>query len=758
MADWNLRKIPQQGTERLLKEARGYSIAVAGVALCALLQWALSSVLADTAQYMLFIPAVMLAAVVGGVGPGLFSIGLGVVTAGVLFVGPHGGLPLLGHPDDIIRLAVFLVVGSFISLLAGSAQAARHDAQQQAQRLAGILESAMDAIVTVDEHQKVVQFNPAAERTFHCLAGEALGSSIERFIPQPFGCTGYEGQRGAVPKEARAPTAHQLCSLTAVRADGESFPIEASISQLRIQGHRLFTFIVRDVTERQRAEAELRSSEEQFRAFFDNAGVGTAQLNSEARFMRMNDRYCEITGFSREELMGMSPTELSHPDDRLRDTEYLERFLRGDIEVYDVEKRYVRKDGQVIWVHVTGGRNVTGSMRTAVLIEDITARKQAQDELEEARRKAEEASRAKDHFLAVLSHELRTPLTPVLAGIALLQKGHTPPGAVPGRLELIRRNVELESRLIDDLLDLTRIVRGKLELYKRHVELCTIIDRAVEVCHADMEARGLHFGMDLGTGCYVIDADAARLQQVFWNLLKNAIKFTPHGGCVGVNCRPDRASVVVEVKDSGIGIDPSALGRIFHAFAQAERSITRQFGGLGLGLTISRALVEAHGGTIEAYSQGQGKGSTFKVRLPLVSTETTGITGSGASASETAQLAHRSLRILLVEDHGDTVEMMTRVLELHGHKVQSAGDVAAGLEAALQGTCDLLLSDLGLPDRSGLDLMQELRSRGSKLPAIALSGYGQERDIEQSRAAGFNAHLVKPVDIDRLLETIDKFA
>ena len=261
----------------------------------------------------------------------------------------------------------------------------------------------------------------------------------------------------------------------------------------------------------------------------------------------------------------------------------------------------------------------------ATVSRNITERKRAERELEAARDSAEQAKAvaeqanlAKDHFLAVLSHELRTPLTPVVMGISMLQDRPDLDAKVREMLEMVRRNVEMEARLIDDLLDVSRIARGKIELTRSPVELCTVIHRAVEVCRPDIEARGLHFGVDLGpTAPYWIEADVSRLQQVFWNLLKNAIKFTPHGGCVGIRCRPNEEHVVVEVNDSGIGIEPEALPRIFNAFEQAERSITRQFGGLGLGLAISKALVELHGGRIEVHSNGRDKGATFRVRLPL---------------------------------------------------------------------------------------------------------------------------------------------
>jgi DNA-binding response OmpR family regulator len=374
---------------------------------------------------------------------------------------------------------------------------------------------------------------------------------------------------------------------------------------------------------------------------------------------------------------------------------------------------------------------------------------------ERAKAAAEEANRAKDHFLAVLSHELRTPLTPVLAAVTLLKREQLPERAHE-RLDLIRRNVELQSRLIDDLLDVTRIVRGKVELDRRQIDLFTILERAAEVCRPDLDARRLEFGIDYGPHRYTLEADAARLQQVFWNLLKNAIKFTPLGGCVGLRCRSESGQVAVEVNDSGIGIEPGAIGRIFDAFAQAELSITRQFGGLGLGLAISKALVEMHGGTITARSDGVNKGATFTVRLPVVSA---GAATEPAAEPPAADVqAGRKLSILLVEDHGDTAETMVSLLEIFGHQVQRAGDVAAALNIAARGDFDLLISDLGLPDGSGLDLMRKLRSRGLLWPAIALSGYGQEKDLEQSRSAGFQVHLVKPVDISRLMEVIDGVA
>jgi PAS domain S-box-containing protein len=413
----------------------------------------------------------------------------------------------------------------------------------------------------------------------------------------------------------------------------------------------------------------------------------------------------------------------------------------------------IAKDGRETPIDDSGApiRAPDGTVHGVVLVfRDFTEQKRAEQNLQAAKAVAEAANTAKDQFLAVLSHELRTPLTPVLATVSALRESDGLDGETRDDLEMVHRNVELEARLIDDLLDVTRIAQGKVELRMQDTELGEVIRRAVEVCQPDIEARRLEFGVDIGADApYPIHADPTRLQQVFWNLLKNAVKFTAHGGCVGIRCRRDGEYVVAEVNDSGVGIAPDALPRLFKPFEQGERGITRQFGGLGLGLTISKAMVEQHGGTICAHSDGPGKGATFRLRLPLLRAAVAE-PQLATTSSAAAQAAAQPLRILLVEDHGDTARVMKRLLGASGHEVQTAGDVVTALEVVEREPLDLLISDLGLPDGSGVELMRELRRRGRTLPGIALSGYGQEQDIQQSREAGFAAHLTKPVNFPQL--------
>jgi signal transduction histidine kinase/CheY-like chemotaxis protein len=387
-------------------------------------------------------------------------------------------------------------------------------------------------------------------------------------------------------------------------------------------------------------------------------------------------------------------------------------------------------------------------------------------------REVRAANDAKDQFLATLSHELRTPLTPVLALVAGLQEDERARG-LRRELDVIRRNVELEARLIDDLLDLTRIARGKLELSFGPADARQVLMHALQTCARDLSSGRLMLSTVLAADDHGVLADGPRLTQVFWNLVRNAIKFTSAGGSVRVRswneAAPKRADgmgwLAVEVADTGIGIEPEVLPRIFDAFEQGQRSITRRFGGLGLGLAISKAILELHGGSLTAASEGHGRGSAFTVRLPLAA-EAARAAGRMEFLARPAMGAvgllddlerPSSWRILLVEDHEDTAEAMADLLGVRGHQVTVARSLAEARAAAAESTFDLLVSDLGLPDGSGNELMREFSARYG-LRGIALSGYGMEEDLRKSREAGFKRHLIKPVSPQALEAAIQQVA
>src|SRR2546430_3269586 len=350
---------------------------------------------------------------------------------------------------------------------------------------------------------------------------------------------------------------------------------------------------------------------------------------------------------------------------------------------------------------------------------------------------------AKDQFLAMLSHELRTPLTPVLASAIALENEQALPENIQESTQIIRRNVELEARLIDDLLDLTRISRGKVQLNFDVVDAHTLLQNALEICQADIDRKHLALRLDFAAHKVHLQADPARLQQIFWNLIKNAVKFTPEGGQICVSTSNDAGDQLhVKIVDTGFGIEPESLPKIFDAFEQAGWT---QFGGLGLGLAISKTLVDAHKGTITAESAGRSKGATFTLIFPTC--EKADARTAPAVSPTTPQ--RQTMRILLVEDHEDTNRSLTRLLRRRGHYVQSASTVQSALDLSKKEEFDVLISDLGLPDGSGIDLMQTLNS-GRPLLGIALTGFGMEGDIRKSHDAGFKHHLVKPIDLNKL--------
>jgi signal transduction histidine kinase len=366
---------------------------------------------------------------------------------------------------------------------------------------------------------------------------------------------------------------------------------------------------------------------------------------------------------------------------------------------------------------------------------------------------AETANRAKDHFLAVLSHELRTPITPVLMSALRLGQDPELPERLRDETERIRRNAELQAKLIDDLLDLTRVSQGRVQLHFEAVDIHVLVQQAVQVfCASNIQRKRLQCGFKDEAVEHHVWADPVRIQQVVWNLIQNAVKFTPEEGRVEVRTHnPEPGRIRIEVCDTGIGIDPEVLPRLFDAWEQGGRTVSRRFGGLGLGLALAKTLVILHGGTLTAFSEGLGKGATFT--LELATTVAPDRAEERLAAAGRAGSLPRPLRILLVEDHEDTLNVMAEVLELSRHEVARAADMESALRMAAGGPFDLLVSDLGLPDGSGLDLMRQVRDRYG-LKGIAVSGYGTAEDVESSREAGFLEHLVKPVHPARLKEAI----
>ena len=465
-------------------------------------------------------------------------------------------------------------------------------------------------------------------------------------------------------------------------------------------------------------------------------------------------------GYTAAEMIGVSLTVLIPPERQDEEPKILARIRAGE-RVDHFETVRVAKDGRRLDISVTISplRDATGRIIGASKIaRDITQQKQVQRELIEAKNLAESASQAKDHFLSVLSHELRTPLTPVLAAISHIESDpNLPRELLHHQICMIRRNVETEARLVDDLLDLTRIARGKIRLHYEVTDASALLQNALAMVKMDGDEKSLEISLESGAKDVHIWGDAGRIQQVFLNLLSNAVKFTPPGGRLFVRTSNHGGSFRVDIADTGIGIEPEVLPRLFDAFEQGDDGIARRFGGLGLGLSIVKSIVQLHGGRVTASSEGADKGATFTVELNNVMPVQRPTSAGPESHDPPAQEMKSAHRILLVEDHVDTRRVLTRLLTSFGFAVSAAGSVREALDLSERERFDVLVSDIGLPDGTGTELMRELKQRQT-ITGIALSGFGRDEDIRRSADAGFVSHLIKPVNFQTLREVILKVA
>jgi signal transduction histidine kinase len=492
-------------------------------------------------------------------------------------------------------------------------------------------------------------------------------------------------------------------------------------------------------------------------------------VDNEAKTVTIHQDFCRDAP-SMEGVYPMQETEITCQELRRGEVVVIED-VRSDYHSRDApELRFKR--GYLACVAVPMHRN--GVWAATLMVQSPVPRVWSREEVELIRTAAErtwlaventrllqearQANAAKDRFLAMLSHELRTPLTPVVMMLNALQNNRHMPAEVQNDLVMIRRNIDLETRLIDDLLDITRVANGKLTLAQRPVRVHELLEHVCEICKADADAGGIQLNCELSAGCDCTIADAARLEQVFWNLVKNAIKFTPPGGVVTLQTRDGNGELLIAVTDTGAGIAPDVLPRIFNAFEQGEQTVTRIYGGLGLGLAISKAIIDLHGGKIWAESEGANCGCTFHVAIPVSAIPKSidgdpPLTTTHGNGHEPA----RQLHVLLVDDHADTMKVMRRILTQWGLRLTSAGRISEAMHAASKAKFDLLISDIGLPDGSGCELVAQLR-KSHPIPAIALSGFGMDADIKRSLDAGFNAHLTKPVSLEQLHEVINRLS
>jgi PAS domain S-box-containing protein len=504
------------------------------------------------------------------------------------------------------------------------------------------------------------------------------------------------------------------------------------------------------------SKSTLSQTAEQFRILVDSVEeYAIYMLDSTGNIVTWNTGAEKIKGYTADEIIGKNfacfytaeEVAADKPQCNLR-----EAARKGHIRAQGPR---VRKDGSIFQAEIVLStlRDNDGNIRGySKVTRDITDQIRSR-EIEAQKIAAEKANQAKDDFLAALSHELRTPLTPALAAATYLENNASKlPSEFAEDLKIIKRNVQLQARLIDDLLDLTRITRGKLQLHLEPVDANTLICDAIEIAHSAIAAKKLKVSTEFNAKAHHLLADSIRLQQVFWNLINNAVKFTPPGGQIAVRTfNDDGHQFHFEITDNGIGIERDRLPFLFTPFEQADPSVTRQFGGLGLGLAITKRLVDLHNGTIQGDSRGRSFGATFKVTLDALPE---GAEKAGTDSTVPKRVA-KQLRILLVEDHRDTRHALSRLLTHFGHQTLVASNIQSALEKIASQTFDVLLCDIGLPDGSGYQVLLQAKRKGP-IKAVAMTGFGTDEDIRRSKEAGFDFHLVKPIDLDELEEVLDQ--
>ncbi len=539
---------------------------------------------------------------------------------------------------------------------------------------------------------------------------------------------------------------------------------------------RQVALVFKNITERKAAEAKLQESEARFRNMADHAPVMLWVTDSNAQCIYLNQQWRDFTGQKEETGLGMAWLAAIHPDDEKR-VEAIFLAANHKQEAFRLEYRIRRYDGEYRWAIDTASprlgpdREFLGYIGSVI---DFTERKQAEEARERlltreqaARSEAEAANRLKDEFLATVSHELRTPLASMLGWVQLLRAGQLPVEKRESALETIERNARAQAQLIEDLLDVSRILSGKLHLDMEPLEVGSVVEHALETVRPAAEAKGLRLQAAIDSTGSVMGS-TTRLQQVVWNLLSNAVKFTPKGGRVQVLVERRDPVVEITVADTGRGIPKDFLPHVFERFRQAEGGTTREVGGLGLGLSIVKYLVEAHGGTVSVSSEGEDQGATFTVRLPLAVARRRDISRPHTLREEAmrAGLLHppelNGLRILVVDDEADTRELLRTLLGSCHAQVRTAASSTEALRVLQEEALDLIISDIGMPGEDGYTFIRKVRAlssgRASRLPAVALTAYAGGENRTRVLLAGFQSHVPKPVEPIELLAVLVSLA
>ncbi|MBV9926294.1 MAG: PAS domain S-box protein [Acidobacteria bacterium] len=637
---------------------------------------------------------------------------------------------------------------------------------------AAIVESSSEAVIGKTLEGVITSWNEAAERMYGYAAEEAVGRHISLIVPEELreDLDDILARLGLGERVERAETVR-------VRRDGTRLDVSLIVSPVRDSSGRLVgaSTIARDITAQKRADEErarlallVGRERERLKNLVAHVPgvVWEAWGEPDASGQRMDfvsDYVEQMLGYTVEEWLRTPNFWLSivHPEDHDRAAAEARAIFDGR-EGGTSQFRWMHRDGRAVHVEsqsrvILDGEGRPVGMRGVTL--DITERKATEERLRVLYERAQEVNRAKDEFLATLSHELRTPLTPVLGWTHMIRSGRLGAAEVAQGVRVIEKNSQSLARLINDLLDMSSILSGKMRIERGPVELSSVVREAAETVRPQADARSVKVEVSAdGPHAPVVSGDRTRLVQVFWNLLHNAVKFSREGGRVRVRVGGRDGAARVEVEDEGSGIAPEFLPHVFERFRQADMASTRMHGGLGLGLALVKSFVEAHGGSVDVESAGEGLGSRFTVALPSADSDGARPDSGDLAVPEGEPCAERHCRVLLVEDAPDTLEMLKVVFEARGYTTSACATPEEALAVAESGRFDIIVSDIGLPRIDGYELISRLRElphlRG--VPALALTGYAAQKDAEAARAAGFDAHVPKPVDPAELAERMDQ--
>jgi PAS domain S-box-containing protein len=501
-----------------------------------------------------------------------------------------------------------------------------------------------------------------------------------------------------------------------------------------------------------------------YREIFAHSKEAIAIIDPEGFYLQQNGAHFTLLGYADDDLEGNTPA--IYLGEEVFKNIFKQLVASGD---YAGEHVCRTKNGEqrIIDLSIFTMRSGLGEPQCYVsIMRDITARKKTEEKLAQllvrermARNDAEKANRLKDEFLATLSHELRTPLNAVIGWSRILKAGRLDNESAIHAIEVIERNAWAQKQIIEDILDVSRVITGKLQLHLGPVDLTSVVNVALDAVRPTIEVKDIKIETQFQQGLKIIAGDADRLQQVVWNLLSNASKFTPVGGVISVWIRQDETYAEIEVRDTGPGIAAEFLPHVFERFRQADGSTTRTHGGLGLGLAIVRHLVELHGGLISAENVSSGTGAVFTVRLPLPSMELSRESlPPAAQVQEVTEVDLKDVKILVVEDELDALDLLTIDLTAHGAKVRGASSAGEALDLLRSDRFDLLISDIGMADTDGYNLIRQVRQqeseKGEHIPAIALTAYARTQDRLRALAAGYNTHVAKPVEIKELVTVV----